>query len=852
MYKFFIISCLFVFCLQSKASPLSIQSPDGSLSLFVNVDSQGQPTYWLNAGETPLIFPSTLGISVKGTTGFNRNFVVNSYHSEEINQPWERVWGESKLVENHYTSLSINLQQTATPARKLNIEFRLFNDGLGFRYTLPEQPDLSEIFITSENSEFTLSGEETAWWTPQDFDSYEHIHRQTELNDVAAVNTPMTLKLPSGHYLSIHEAALTDYAGMTLVKKGDATLVSELVPWPDGIKVKGSAPLTTPWRTIQFAENAAGLINSPLLENLNLPSKISDTSWIKPMKYVGIWWGMHMRKYTWEAGPKHGATTENTKAYIDFAARHDMGGVLVEGWNKGWETWHTPLNQQDFTQAYDDFDLLELAQYAKHKGVTLVGHHETGGNIPEYERQLEDAFALYRKAGVHALKTGYAGKMQPTGTYHHSQPMVNHYRRVLTLAANNQIMLNAHEPIKPTGLRRTYPNMMTREGGRGMEWNGWSKGNPPEHTVSLPFTRLLAGPMDYTPGIFDIRFDRQGQYRIHTTLSRQLAHYVTLYSPMQMAADMIENYVDHPAFTFIENIPASWDETQVQHAEIGDYYVVARRNGNKWFVGATTDEHPRQLPLSFSFLPSNKQYIARIYSDGDDTDYTNNPEAFEYVNVVVSKHSEIPLVMTSGGGVAIEIEPLMAKDKGTLTAQQYTQKVAHRLASFEQGGHFGEVIKVHHLAENKNITLQPTPHNNYSDDGATTLIDGARGGTDYTSQWLGFRNTDFTATIDLGERQKVKQISAGFMQSILHSIMLPTAVTFDVSSDNKRFTTVGAEAYATTPDVPDFQRKDFTAEFSEQDVRYIRVTATSPGVLPDWHIRPGQEVFIFADEITVN
>ncbi|WP_334022197.1 glycoside hydrolase family 97 catalytic domain-containing protein [Alteromonas sp. S015] len=852
MCRFFIISCLFVFCLQSKASPLSIQSPDKSLSLFVKVDSQGRPSYWLNSEDTPLILPSTLGISVKGEIDFNRDFVINDYRIDTINQPWERLWGEGKQVENHYTSLSINLEKTTTPVRKINIEFRLFNDGLGFRYILPKQPELSEILIMSENSEFTLSGEEIAWWTPQDFDSYEHIHRQTKFSDVEAVNTPITLKLPSGHYVSIHEAALTDYAGMTLVKKGDATLVSELVPWPDGIKVKGSAPLTTPWRTIQFAENAAGLINSPLLENLNLPNRISDTSWIKPMKYVGIWWGMHMRKYTWEAGPKHGATTENTKAYIDFAARHGIGGVLVEGWNKGWETWHTPLNQQDFTQAYDDFDLLELAQYAKHNGVTLIGHHETGGNIPEYERQLEDAFALYRKAGVHALKTGYAGAMRPTGTYHHSQPMVNHYRHVLTLAADNQIMLNAHEPIKPTGLRRTFPNMMTREGGRGMEWNGWSKGNPPEHTVSLPFTRLLAGPMDYTPGIFDIRFDRQGQYRIHTTLARQLAHYVTLYSPMQMAADMVENYIDHAAFTFIENVPTSWDETQVQHAEIGDYYVVARRDGQKWFVGATTDEHPRQLPLNFSFLLEDKQYVARIYSDGDDTDYTSNPEAFEYVNVVVNKHSEIPLVMASGGGVAIEIDPLLDKHEGTLNAQQYTQKVAHRLASFEKGGHFGEVIKVHHLAENKSVTLKPTPHRNYSDDGAITLIDGERGSADYTSQWLGFRNIDFTATIDLGERQKVKQISAGFMQSILHSIMFPTAVTFDVSSDNERFTTVGMETYETTADVPDFQRKDFTAEFSEQDVRYIRVTATSLGVLPDWHIRPGQEVFIFADEIIVN
>ena len=837
--------------LPATAKALHVQSPDKQLNLYLEISPEGSPLYWLNHQATPLLLPSTLGLSLKQGPNFSSGFIIKSHSVEQVNQPWQRLWGESKQVENQYNALSIQLVKRNKPEQILRLEFRLFNDGLGFRYTLPEQPGLKRIEITAENTQFKFTGKETAWWIPQDFDSYEHLYRKNLLSDLSAVNTPITLQHPSGVYLSIHEAALSDYAGMTLVKQDQGTLVSELVPWPDGIKVKANAPLTTPWRTIQFAKNAAELINSPLIENLNPPNKLADTSWIKPMKYIGIWWGMHMRKYTWEAGPKHGATTQNTRTYIDFAKQHGMGGVLVEGWNKGWETWHTELNQQNFTEAYGDFDLFKLANYAKKNGLSLIGHHETGGNIPAYEKQLEQAFALYRKAGVSALKTGYAGKMLPEGTYHHGQFMVRHYRKVLQLAAENQIMLNAHEPIKATGVRRTYPNMMTREGGRGMEWNGWSKGNPPEHTVTLPFTRLLAGPMDYTPGIFDIRFDPQKQYRIHTTLARQLAHYLTLYSPMQMAADMIENYREHPAFKFIEQVPTTWDDTQVQHAAIGDYYVVARRQGDTWFIGATTDENPRQLPLDLNFLNENTRYLAEIYSDSDNSDFRKQPEAFEQVNVLVNKNSRLPLVMASGGGTAIKISPISSKPSQAISASTYRKRLAKRLARFEKGSRYGEIQRVKHLALNKNIQLSPSPHKNYADNGAASLVDGIRGGPDYTSLWLGFLNTPFSAMVDLGQVQDIQEISVGFMQSLLHSIMLPTEVKFEISTDNRHFIPMGIKTYTTKQGIPDFQFKQFQTRFAKQPARFIKVSAQSPGKLPNWHIRPGQEVFIFADEITV-
>jgi len=719
---------------------------------------------------------------------------------------------------------------------------------------LPQQPHLTQFEMTSEDTEFVLAGDHKTWWIPADYDSYESLYRETPLAQIDAVNTPVTMRTNNGLFLSIHEAALTNYAGMTLQKSPSKphTLVSELVPWADGIKVKGATPFKSPWRTIQVASSAAALIESDLIENLNLPSVITDTSWIKPMKYVGIWWGMHMRQYTWQAGPKHGATTENTKRYIDFASQHNIGGVLVEGWNKGWETWHTGLNVQNFTQSYADFDLAEIVAYGAKHNVALIGHHETGGNIPMYEQQLEAAFKLYHQVGVHAIKTGYAGNIVPEGEHHHGQKMVNHYRRVLEIAAKYQVMVNAHEPIKATGIRRTYPNMMTREGGRGMEWNGWSKGNSPEHTLMLPFTRLLAGPMDYTPGIFNLKFDPQGQYRVHSTLAKQLAMYVVLYSPLQMAADMIENYQQQPAFEFIENVPVSWDETRVLNGAIGDFITIARRRGQQWFLGSMTDEQARVLEVPLDFLANDTRYVATLYSDSELTEFVANPTAIDIGRYLVSKDDTLSVVMASGGGLALQLSPATWWQTLTLPAlTQYQATAASRAASHQKGRVYGEVARVEHLGVNKKISLNTPFDQGYSAGGAAALVDGIRGGADYKSRWQGYRQQDLDATIDLGQLTELSEITIGFMQSILHSILLPTEVQFLVSDDGESFTAVGLLSHDTQQEGPDYQVKDFSISLPQTKARFVRIVATNLNQLPSWHVRPGQETFIFADEIII-
>jgi len=836
------------------AEPLKIKSPNNEVTIeFLLID--GTPHYRVFTGSNEIISPSKLGFRFKDQQPLLSNFSLASSSTHELEENWQKVWGQSRGVSNHYRELTVKLQESTPLHRELNIVFRAYNDGVAFRYSLPEQTGLRQFAITSEETEFAFTNNHDSWWIPANYDSYEATYQKSLLSEVTAINTPVTLKTANGLYLSLHEAALTNYAGMTLVKKPQKslTLTSDLVPWPDGIKVKGVTPFKTPWRTIQIGKTAGDLIESNLIENLNEPKVIEDTSWIKPMKYVGIWWGMHMRKFTWQAGPKHGATTQNTKAYIDFAKQHNIGGVLVEGWNQGWETWHTGVSVQDFTQAYDDFDLAEIAAYGQRNNVALIGHHETGGNIPLYEQQLEQAMALYKKVGVHAIKTGYAGKMLPEGTYHHGQYMVNHYRKVLEIAAKNQIMLNVHEPIKPTGIRRTYPNMMTREGARGMEWNGWSEGNSPEHTVTLPFTRLLAGPLDYTPGIFDIKFDPQQQYRVHSTLAKQLAMYVALYSPMQMAADMIENYQQQPAFEFIEKVPTTWDETKVLAGEIGDYVSIARRRGKQWFIGSMTDEVPRTLTIKFDFLAEDTVYIARVFSDAMLTDFNDKPTAIAINSFLVNKGDRLKVAMASGGGQALYLSPLSATiKKPLLSLQRFNETAATKTDKFAQGSRYGEIRQVKHLALNKNIKLFSKYDHGYSGGGDTALIDGIVGGSDYKSLWQGYRKKDLNVVIDLGKETSVSSIGIGFLQSILHSILLPSQVSFAISNDGQDYSLVGEQSYQTREGIEDYQQKRFAVKFPKQTARYIRVQAKNLSELPKWHIRPGQETFIFADEIIVN
>lgn len=645
----------------------SVSSPDGRVRVtFSLVD--GKPFYEVHRGESRVVRPSRLGYVLRGAPSMAGGFELAGSSARSIDETWTPVWGKASSARNHCNELEVRLRETEGERRLLDLVFRAFDDGVGFRYRIPEQQNLADVEIEDELTEFRFDGDHTAWWIRADYESYEHLFRETPLSELGAANTPVTMRTDEGLYISVHEANLTDYPGMTLawVEEDARALRCALVPWPDGVKVRGTVPLSSPWRTIQLGDSPGDLVESHLIQNLNEPCLIEDTSWIRPMKYAGIWWSLHIGKETWHEGPAHGATTENAKRYIDFASAHGIPGLLVEGWNTGWDRWGS-FGAYDYVTSYDDFDLAEVVRYGREKGVSIVGHHETGGDVPGYEERLEEALDLYARVGVPAVKTGYAGGIFPRGYHHHGQWMVRHYRRVVEEAAARRIMLDVHEPIKPTGVSRTYPNMMTREGVRGMEYNAWSEGNPPEHTTILPFTRMLAGPLDYTPGIFDLTFDayKPGN-RVHTTLAKQLALYVVLESPLQMVADLPENYENNPAFEFIERVPTSWDETRVLDAAIGDYAIFARRLGDTWYVGAITDEEARVLRVPLSFLPPDAIYAARIFADGPDADWETNPTSCDVESALVDQGAWLTLPLAAGGGLAAEMRPATADEAGTL------------------------------------------------------------------------------------------------------------------------------------------------------------------------------------------
>lgn len=666
---------------------LSVNSPDSEVELKFRL-KDGRAFYLVKYDGEKVVDRSGLGFQLKYNPDLKKNFAVIDSRITSHDRTWKPVWGQKNKIRNNYNQLAVTLQEKEGQQRKLEIYFRVYNDGLGFRYIIPRQTGLNQIEITSEVTEFKLNQDNICWWIPADYDSYELLYRETPLKEVDSVNTPVTMKTEKGHYISLHEAALTDYSGMTLQNRAKNGLLScNLVPWSDGVKIKTSIPMKTPWRTIQLGKKPGDLIESSLIVNLNEPSQISNTDWIKPMKYTGIWWGMHIDKYTWHEGENHGATTENAKELIDFSAKHNIPGMLVEGWNPGWKSWLSGdnVNVQDYTRPADDFDIEEVVEYGREKGVGLIGHHESGANVPMYERQLKDAFQYYDDLGINAVKTGYAGGMKPEGMYHHGQWMVNHYRKVVKLAARHKIMVDAHEPIKPTGIGRTWPNMMTREGVRGMEWNAWSPGNPPEHTTIIPFTRVLGGPVDYTPGIFDLTFDEyKPDNRVWTTLAKQLAYYVVLYSPMQMAADLPENY-DHPAFQFIKDVSVDWDNTIVVDAEIGDYIVVARQAGDEWYLGAITDEEPRHIEIPLDFL-SNGSYLAEVYSDAPETGLYENPTAIDLNKYSLDNEQAIEAALSTSGGLAVRFVPGGKVENMAQfdNIQEFNQVTAEKMARYEK------------------------------------------------------------------------------------------------------------------------------------------------------------------------
>lgn len=677
----------------------NIQSPSSKISVNFKLTANGQPSYSVNYKGNPIISESTLGIKLKDKPSLDANFEIDSVKNSSFNESWKPVLGEQANIVNHYNELIISLFQKETHV-KMNIIFRVFDEGVAFRYDFPKQKDLNYFIISDEVSQFNLTENNKVFWLPGDFDSQEYVYNETKFSEIDnsklnlnngigvksiagkyTVQSPLMMKSPSGLYLNIFEAAVVNYPVMHLdADVENHKLTSHLVPNAIGDKAYLQAPCVLPWRTIMISNDARDIVGSKMILNLNEPCKIDDTSFIRPMKYVGIWWEMHVGKATWDyAGSqnaqnvstqdllpsgKHGATTENTKRYIDFAAKNGFDGVLVEGWNVGWEDWFGNWKEEvfDFTTPYPDFDIDAVTAYAKSKNVKMIMHHETSGSVANYERHLDRAFDLMKKQDYPAVKSGYVGKIIPRGEFHDGQTMVNHFNFVARRAADYKLMINSHESSRPTGYSRTYPNYIAAEAARGNEFNAWSTGNPPMHETILPFTRLLGGPMDYTPGIFEIKmshYDSKKTEQVHTTLAKQLALYVTMYSPLQMAADLPENYERYPdAFQFIKDVAVDWQDSKYLEAEPGDYLTVVRKakNSEKWFLGAITDENARKSEIKLDFLTKGKKYKAIIYEDAKDADWKNNPIAYKISTIEVTSKSKIKLNLAPGGGTAISFE----------------------------------------------------------------------------------------------------------------------------------------------------------------------------------------------------
>ncbi len=698
MKNIYLVGCFLVSIL---ANSQNVQSVSKNISLDFKLSKSGQPTYSLTYKGKKVVTESSLGLKLKDKRDLESNFEIDSVGNFSFNENWKPVLGEQSSIKNQYNELFIALNQKENKL-KLNIIFRVFDEGIAFRYHFPKQKELNYFIISEELSQFNLIENNKTFWIPGDFDSNEYEYQETKISEIDndkinlnngigfksiaskyTVQSPLMMKSPSNIYMNIFEAAVVNYPVMHLdVDVSNYKFISRLVPNAIGDKAYLQTPCVSPWRTIMISDDAREIVGSKMIFNLNEPCKIKDVSYIKPMKYVGIWWEMHVGKSTWDyAGSqnaqnsltkdlipsgKHGANTTNTKRYIDFAAKHGFDGVLVEGWNTGWEDWFGNWKEDvfDFTTPYPDFNLQEINDYAKAKGVKMIMHHETSGSVANYERHLDRALELMKKYNYPAAKTGYVGKIIPRGEFHDGQSMVNHFNFVARRFADYGFMVNSHESSRLTGYNRTYPNYIAAEAARGNEFNAWSVGNPPMHETILPFTRQLGGPMDYTPGIFEIKMNVYGKNKteqVQTTLAKQLALYVTMYSPLQMAADLPENYEKYmDAFQFIKDVSADWDESKYIEAEPGDYLTVARKTKGKesWFLGAITDENARTSEIKTDFLTPNKKYKAIIYQDGKTADWKNNPINYEIKTIEVTSKSKIKLVLAAGGGTAISFMPL--------------------------------------------------------------------------------------------------------------------------------------------------------------------------------------------------
>ncbi|MGG7603906.1 glycoside hydrolase family 97 protein [Massilia sp. BKSP1R2A-1] len=665
-------SCLFALPAWAQEVIARAASPGDIIKVEVQQDGMGKLAYTISRKGKEIIAPSRLGFNLANARKLDGGFSLRKQAVSDHDSTWEQPWGERQFVRNRFRELRVDLEQKSQAGRQLAVVFRIYDDGVGFRYEFPAQKQLPVAEIIDELTEFTVASPATAWWIPAaELPGLEEEIREAPLKEIGIANTPLTVRLADGTHIAFHEAALVDYASMWLRKVDGQKLRAMLAPSPGGPAVVRKGAFTTPWRTLQIADNAAGLYMSDLVLNLNEPNRLGDVSWVKPSKFVGVWWQMHLQSGTWNAGPNHAATTANTRKYIDFAAKHGMRGVLVEGWNKGWESdWGHGGADFSFTEPYPDFDLTGLAAYAKSKGVRLIGHHETGANIVAYEKQMDAAYKLYAKLGVDSIKSGYvheAGSAlfpgrdgKPRYGHYDSQEGVRHFLKAVTEAAKYKLSIDTHEPVKDTGLRRTYPNWLTREGARGVEYNAW--GNPPnsvDHEAKLVFTRMLSGPMDYTPGVLSL-VGADGK-TFNSTQAKQLANFVVIYSPIQMAADLPENYEKYPAaFKFIKDVPTDWADTRVINGEVGKFATIARkdRNSQDWYVGAVTDGEGRTLPLALDFLDKGKRYTAEIYRDGDSADY-RSARRFDLVTETktVSAGDTLQLRLAPGGGQAIRFAP---------------------------------------------------------------------------------------------------------------------------------------------------------------------------------------------------
>lgn len=642
----------------------TVTSPDETVQVTITDDDRATPTYAVSYDGCEVIAPSAISLEFQHAPPFGPGVHVVDVKRTNGEEAWEPVWGATDAVAAAYTELEVILEDDRGGGRRATLMVRVFDDGIGLRFKL--QSDFGAFTITSERTEFRFAADYTAWWIPGGTNRYEEIYRETPISEIETASTPLTIEAGEDCYIGLHEADLIDYAGMEVASLADdsAALESHLVPLPDGAKVKGIAPHDTPWRVIMLGESPGDLVESHIVEALNPPCALEDTSWIEPGKYVGVWWELHKDAATWVAGPDVGATTERTKRYIDFASEHDIPYVLAEGWNVGWEGWDdndVHIEDVDFRAAADHFDLKAVLDYADEKGIEFIGHNETFAWAPQYESQLDEAFGWYDELGLPGIKTGYVGEV-PGGHPHHDQWMVNHYRHVAKRGAAHRLMIDAHEPIKPTGETRTYPNFVTFEGVRGMEYNAWSEGNPPRHTVTVPFTRMLAGPLDYTPGIFNIEWDlAEKGTRVHSTRARQLALYPMLLSPLQMIADLPEHCEAAPSFEFVEAVPADWDETTVVNDAIGEYATIARRDGDEWYVGTGTDDTPHVIEIPLEFL-NDGQYVAHVYTDGAAADLAENPTDVEISRMIVTAEDALLAAVVPGGGQAVHLVPASEDD----------------------------------------------------------------------------------------------------------------------------------------------------------------------------------------------